>query len=120
VVLPPNLAPGHQTRAITIVPPPGYTFAELPPNGEVAGGEFGKARLDFKLRKNAVVVTRSVVLDLATIPVDKYARWRAFLQSIDGLMHRTVRLVPDRKAAPALTPAGAGARPAGAPARPRR
>ncbi len=102
VVLPPGLAPGHQTRTITIVPPPGFAFAELPPSGEVAGGEFGKARLDFKrdARKNAVVVTRSVIFDLATIPVDKYAKWRDWLQRVDGLMHRTVRLVPDGKAPP--------------------
>jgi hypothetical protein len=110
VVIPPGTAPGHQTRTITIVPPPGYTFADLPPNGEVAGGEFGRARLEFKRGgKNAVVVTRSVVFDLATIPVDKYPRWRAFLQSIDGLMHRTVRLVPDPKAAPSVKPPPGGA-----------
>jgi hypothetical protein len=110
VVIPPGTAPGHQTRTITIIPPPGYVFAELPPNGEVAGGEFGRARLDFKRGgKNAVIVTRSVVFDLATIPVDKYPRWRTFLQSIDGLMHRTVRLVPDPKALPTqrLAPSGA-------------
>ena len=106
VVLPASTAPGHQTRTITIVPPAGYSFAELPPNGEVAGGEFGKARLEFKRAgASAVVVTRSVVFDLATIPVDKYAKWRDWLQRIDGLMHRTVRLVPDHKAsAPAPAP----------------
>jgi hypothetical protein len=103
VVLPSKLAPGHETRTITIVAPPDYTFAELPPNGEVLGGEFGKAKLDFKRAagKNAVVVTRSVTFDLATIPVDKYAKWRSFLQRVDGLMHRTVRLVRDAKAGPA-------------------
>ena len=102
VVLPARLAPGHETRTITIVAPPGYAFAELPPNGDVPGGEFGKARLEFKRAsgKNAVVVKRSVVFDLATIPVDKYAKWRDWLQRVDGLMHRTVRLVPDEKAAP--------------------
>jgi hypothetical protein len=96
VVLPAGTAPGHQTRSITIVAPPGYTFAELPPSGEVPGGDFGKAKLDFKRAggKNAVVVTRSVIFDLATIPVDRYAKWRAWLQNVDGLMHRTVRLVP--------------------------
>ncbi len=129
VVLPASMAPGHQTRAITIVPPPGYAFAELPPNGEVAGGEFGKARLEFKRAqgKNAVVVTRSVVFDLATIPVDKYAKWRGWLQSVDGLMHRTVRLVPDGKATPTLRlvagakapSAAAGGKPAGVVFKPR-
>ena len=38
---------------------------------------------------------RTVEFDLSTIPVDKYAKWRAWLQSVDGLMHRMVRLVPD-------------------------
>ncbi len=115
VVLPPGLAPGHQARTITIVPPAGFAFAELPPNGEVNGGEFGKARLDFKRDKSAVVVTRSVVFDLATIPVDKYPKWRDWLQRVDGLMHRTVRLVPDGKPqgpAPAIKPAVATGKPA--------
>jgi transglutaminase-like putative cysteine protease len=100
VVLPARLAPGHETRTITIVAPPGYAFADLPPNGEVNGGEFGKAKLEFKRAagKNAVVAKRSVVFDLSEIPVDRYAKWRAWLQQIDGLMHRTVRLVPDGKA----------------------
>jgi hypothetical protein len=94
VVLPSKLAPGHEKRTIVIIPPEGYTFAELPPNGEVAGGEFGKARLQFERIGPKVVVTRSVSFDLATIPVDKYAKWRAWLQRIDGLMHRTVRVLP--------------------------
>jgi Transglutaminase-like superfamily len=100
VVLPPRLAPGHETRAITIVAPPGFTFADLPPGGDEPGGEFGKAHLEFAKAggKNAVVVKRSVVFDLSTIPVDKYAKWRAWLQRVDGLMHRMVRLVPDGKA----------------------
>ncbi len=105
VVLPPRLAPGHDTRVITIAPPDGYTFAELPPNGEEQGGEFGKARVEFKKvnGKNAVTVTRTVLFDMSTIPVDKYTAWRGFLQRTDALMHRVVRLVPDEKAkAPAL------------------
>jgi hypothetical protein len=108
VVLPARLAPGHETRTITIVAPPGYTIAELPPNGDVAGGEFGKAHLEFKRAagKNAVVVKRSVVFDLERIPVAKYAAWRSFLQRIDGLMHRTVRMVPDEKSAPRTVAGG--------------
>ena len=102
VVLPPRLAPGHEARTITIVAPPGYTFSELPPSGDVQGGEFGQAHIEFKRAggKNAVVVKRTVVLDLATIPVEKYGKWRSFLQRIDALMHRSVRLVPDEKGAP--------------------
>ncbi len=116
-MLPASTAPGHQTRTITIVPPPGYAFAELPPSGEESGGEFGKAQLDFKRGgKNAVIVTRRVVFDLATIPVDKYVRWREWLQRIDGLMHRTVRLVPDKKAVATIVAGGAKA-PAAKPGR---
>jgi hypothetical protein len=120
VVLPPRLAPGHETRTITIVAPPGFAFADLPPGGDEPGGEFGKAHLEFARAagKNAVVVKRSVVFDLSTIPVDKYAKWRAWLQRVDGLMHRMVRLVPDGKApkaevkpvavAPAVAPKAPG------------
>ena len=102
VVLPPRLAPGHETRTFTIVAPPGYSFADLPPNGDVAGGEFGRAHLEFARvpGKNAVVVKRSLVFDLSTIPVDKYLKWRGWLQGVDGLMHRTVRLVPSPKFTP--------------------
>ncbi len=72
----------------------------ISPGGDELGGEFGKAHLEFAKAggKNAVVVKRSVVFDLSTIPVEKYAKWRAWLQRVDGLMHRMVRLVPDGKA----------------------
>jgi hypothetical protein len=100
VVLPPRIAPGHQTITFTIVAPPGYSFADLPPGGDENGGEFGKAHLEFAKAsggKNAVTVKRSVEFNLSTIPVEKYAKWRAWIQSVDGLMHRMVRLVPDAK-----------------------
>src|SRR5262249_5050575 len=101
VVLPPSLAPGHRTRTITIVAPPGYTFADLPPGGDEPGGEFGRAHIEFARaagRADAVVVKRTVTFDLSTIPVDKYAKWRGWLQRVDGLMHRMVRLVPSQAA----------------------
>jgi transglutaminase-like putative cysteine protease len=101
VVLPPRLAPGHQTVTFTIVAPPGYSFAALPPGGSEDGGPFGRARLEFARatsQKNAVVVKRSVVFDMSTIPVDQYTKWRTWLQRTDGLMRRMVRLVPDAKA----------------------
>jgi hypothetical protein len=103
VVLPPSIAPGHEKRAITILAPAGYVFADLPPAGEEAGGEFGRAKLTFsRTGADTVVVERTVVFDLSTIPVDKYPAWRAWLQRVDGLMHRMVRLVPrDPKAAAA-------------------
>lgn len=104
VVLPPSAAPAHRTWAVTIEAPPGYDFAELPPGGEENGGEFGRASLAFAKAqgKNAVVVKRSVVLDLSTIPVEKYAAWRAWLQRVDGLMHRMVRLTPKKAARPGV------------------
>lgn len=96
VVLPPSVAPRHNHRTITIVAPAGYTFAELPPGGDEDGGEFGRATLTFARvpGKNAVVVKQRVVLDKSTIPVEQYAAWRGFLQRVDGLLHRMVRLVP--------------------------
>lgn len=114
VVLPPSIAPGHQARSITIVAPPGFTFADLPPGGEEQGGEFGVARLEFKrgAAPNTVLVNRSVVFDMSTIPVDKYASWRGWLQRVDGLMHRMVRLVPTGAAAK-LSAEPLAAKPAG-------
>ncbi|WP_437621549.1 transglutaminase domain-containing protein [Sorangium sp. So ce1151] len=96
VVLPPSIAPRHHHRTITIVAPAGYTFAELPPGGDENGGEFGRATLSFAKvpGKNAVVVKERVVLDRSTIPVAQYAAWRGWLQRVDGLQHRMVRLVP--------------------------
>ena len=121
VVLPARLAPAHETRTITIQAPPGYAFAELPPNGDVPGGEFGKAHLEFKRGKGkgSVVVKRSVVFDMSTIPVDKYQKWRGWLQHIDGLMHRTVRLIPDEKAGPQMIEATLPPRDPAAPVAPR-
>ncbi|MEJ7729819.1 MAG: transglutaminase-like domain-containing protein [Polyangiaceae bacterium] len=116
VVLPPGLAPGHQTRRITIVPPPNYTFGDLPPAGEEAGGEFGRAKLTFKRQGGSVVVERTVIFDLSTIPVDKYTAWRGWLQRVDRLMHRMVRLVPTGPAAKARDPlASQPAQPASPP-----
>lgn len=95
VVLPPLLAPGHQTHTITIVAPPGYEFAELPPGGEEPAGEFGSARVEFRREKTSdrIVVLRNVVFDMSTIPVAKYPAWRAWLSRVDGLVHRMPRLV---------------------------
>ncbi|MBK8253314.1 MAG: transglutaminase domain-containing protein [Polyangiaceae bacterium] len=96
VALSSYLAPGHQTREITITAPAGFVFAELPPGGEENGGEFGKAKLTFKKgkTKDSVIVTRSVAFDMSIVPVDKYEKWRAWLQRVDRLMHQTVRLLP--------------------------
>ncbi|HMJ54093.1 MAG TPA: transglutaminase domain-containing protein, partial [Polyangiaceae bacterium] len=97
VVLPPNTAPSHQTRVIRIVPPAGYRAAELAADGEEQGGEFGYARVEMRrdeTNPRGVVVKRKVVFDMSTIPVDKYDAWRAWLQRVDTLLHRSVRFVP--------------------------
>lgn len=96
VMLPPSFAPRHHNRTITITAPPGYTFAELPPGGDENGGAFGRAAISFAKvpGKNAVVVKERVILDQSTIPVAQYAAWRGWLQRVDGLLHRMVRLVP--------------------------
>jgi transglutaminase-like putative cysteine protease len=97
VVLPAYLAPRRDVRTLTIVPPTGYTIAELPPGGIENGGEFGKAMLDIGPGEGgSVVVKRTVIFDLSTIPLDKYQKWRTWLQHVDALMHRTVRLVPGK------------------------
>ena len=104
ISLPPELAPSHQARTMTIEAPPGYVWGPLPTKGDVNGGEFGSAHLDVvRDPKNAraIVVTRNVTLDASLIPVEKYAAWRGFLQQIDALMHKSVRLVKAGEAAKA-------------------
>ncbi len=94
VVLQPSLAPSHQTRTLRITAPAGYTWTEVAPGGDVAGGEFGRATLEVKRDARdprVIVVTRKMTLDLHVIPVEKYPAWRAFLQRVDALFHRTVR-----------------------------
>jgi hypothetical protein len=99
VVLPADTAPSHQKKTIRIVPPAGYRAAELPKGGIEDGGDFGIARL--QIRKDAahargVLVERTLVFDMSTIPLDKYAAWRAWLQRVDALLHRSVRFAPEK------------------------
>jgi hypothetical protein len=97
VSLPPQLAPSHQTRIIKLIAPPGFSWGPLPAKGDVAGGDFGSAHLEVTRDARdprAIVISRSVILDRSEITVDKYAAWRSFLQQIDALMHKGVRLVP--------------------------
>lgn len=94
VVLPPQLAPNHQIRTLRITAPPGYKWTELAPGGTVEGGDFGRASLEVTRdagNPRVLVVKRKMTLDRNVIPVEKYAAWRAFLQRVDALMHRTVR-----------------------------
>jgi hypothetical protein len=97
VSLPPQLAPSHQTRTIKVIAPPGFSWGPLPTKGDVAGGDFGSAHLEVSRDARdprAIVISRSVVLNQSEISVDKYPAWRSFLQQIDALMHKGVRLVP--------------------------
>jgi hypothetical protein len=95
MVLPPHMAPNHQTRVVKLVAPPNMHFAEPPPGGKETGGELGHAELSFtKDPKNprVLVVRRNVVLDQHLIPTEKYPAFRAFIQRVDALMHKSVRI----------------------------
>lgn len=96
VVLPSYFAPSHQNRTIRAIAPAGMTWGELPPGGDANGGEFGKAHLELARDPRdprALIIKRSVVFDQHLIPVEKYAAWRTWVQQVDALMHKDVRLV---------------------------
>jgi hypothetical protein len=98
VSLPSYLAPSHETRTIRVVAPKGFAWAALPPGGDEDGGPFGRAHLEVvrdARDPRTVVIKRSVVFDQSIIPVDKYAAWRAWIQRVDALMHKGVRLLPE-------------------------
>ena len=100
VVLPPSLAPLHQHVSIEIVAPEGYRFADLPPDETADGGPFGRASVSFARGRPApggrptVTVRREVAFEQSRIEVGDYPRWRGWLQRIDRLLRRGVRLVP--------------------------
>ena len=37
---------------------------------------------------------RTTVFDQSSIPVDDYPKWRAWVQRVDALLHKAVRLEP--------------------------
>ncbi len=95
VQLPPHLAPSHQNRTMRVVAPPGFGWGELPPGGDVNGGDFGKAHLEITRDgrdPRVLVIKRSTSFNQHLIPVEKYAAWRGFIQQIDALVHKEVRL----------------------------
>ncbi len=97
VWLPPWVAPRREARTIRVVAPKGWRFATLPRGGDANGGPFGSAHLDIAPDPRdpaTLVVHRTTVFDQSTIPVDDYPRWRAWVQSVDALMHKAVRLEP--------------------------
>jgi len=93
VWLPPHIAPRREARTIRVVAPRNWTFDGIPPGGDENGGSFGKAHLDVVREGNAIVVHRTVVFDQSTISVAEYPKWRAWVQRVDSLMHRSVRLM---------------------------
>ncbi|MBX3227725.1 MAG: transglutaminase domain-containing protein [Labilithrix sp.] len=96
VLLPAYFAPNHQNRTLRAIAPQGMAWSELPPGGDANGGEFGKAHLEIARDPKdprAIVIKRSVSFNQHLIPVDKYPAWRAWVQQVDALMHKEVRLV---------------------------
>ena len=99
VVLPPTLAPSSQERTVRFTAPPGFVWAPLPAGGDENGGDFGRAHLDISRDARdarAIVVKRTLVFDQDVIPATKYPAWRAWLQRVDRLMHKEIRLLPMR------------------------
>jgi hypothetical protein len=97
VWLPPHVAPRKESRTIRVVAPAGYAFEPLPPGGDENGAAFGHAHLELARDPHdarAIVVKRTVVFDRSEISVEDYPKWRAWVQRVDALMHRSVRLVP--------------------------
>jgi len=96
VVLPSSLAPSHQERTMQLIAPTGFAWAPLPEGGDEDGGAFGRAHLELRRDPHdprSVLVFRSVVFDQHLIPAARYGAWRAWLQRVDRLMHKDVRLV---------------------------
>jgi hypothetical protein len=97
VWLPSSMAPRKESRTIRIVAPKGWRFEALPQGGDENGGPFGRAHLDVApdpRDPQAVIVKRTMVFDQSTISVEEYPRWRAWVQHVDALMHKAVRLEP--------------------------
>jgi hypothetical protein len=97
VWLPPSMAPRRESRTLHVVAPRGWRFEPLPPGGDENGAAFGRAHLDISSDPRdarAVVVKRTMVFDQSAISVDEYPRWRAWVQRVDALMHKVLRLEP--------------------------
>ena len=97
VWLPSNMAPRKESRTIRVVAPKGWRFEPLPQGGDENGGPFGRAHLEIAPDPHdpqAVIVKRTMVFDQSVISVEEYPRWRAWVQRVDALMHKAVRLEP--------------------------
>lgn len=97
VWLPPYMAPRKESRTIRVVAPPGWRFEALPQGGDENGGPFGRAHIDVSRDPHggqAILVHRTTVFDQSNIAVEEYPKWRAWVQRVDALMHKAVRLEP--------------------------
>jgi len=101
VLLPPTLAPRHHSLEIRIEAPSTHRFAELPPDSVEDGKGFGIARLSFSRAavrgaggSEVVTLRREIAFERWRIEVGDYPEWRRWLQRIDRLMRRGVRLRP--------------------------
>jgi hypothetical protein len=97
VWLPSSMAPRKESRTLHVVAPKGWRFEPLPPGGEENGGSFGRARLEISVDPRdpqRVLVKRTMIFDQSAISVDDYPRWRAWVQRVDSLMHKGLRLEP--------------------------
>jgi hypothetical protein len=97
VWLPPHVAPRKESRTIRVVAPKGWTFEPPPRGGDENGGTFGRAHIEIARDprdKQTMSVQLTVVFDQSRIPVEDYPRWRAWVQRVDALMHKSLRLVP--------------------------
>jgi hypothetical protein len=97
VWLPPHIAPRKEARTIRVIAPKGWRFEPPPAGGDENGGPFGRAHLDVARDPRdpqTLVVRRTVVFDQSRISVEEYPKWRAWVQRVDALMHKAVRLEP--------------------------
>jgi len=97
VWLPPYMAPRKESRTIRVVAPKEWVFEALPQGGDENGGAFGRAHMEIARDPrdpHAILVQRTTVFDQSAISVDEYPKWRAWVQRVDALMHKAVRLQP--------------------------
>ncbi|MDP9151441.1 MAG: transglutaminase-like domain-containing protein, partial [Myxococcota bacterium] len=97
VWLPPYIAPRREARTIRVIAPKGWSFEGAPPGGDEDGGAFGRAHLEIARHPRdpgTMIVKRTVLFGQSAIAVDEYPKWRAWVQRVDALMHKAVRLSP--------------------------
>lgn len=101
VALPADLAPSHQSRTLRIQAPAGFRWAAPALGGVEREAEFGRAELSItQAGPQTMVVRRQVVFDQHLIPPSRYAQFRAWLQRVDALMNKQLRLEPQKGVSP--------------------